>query len=317
MYPVSSFPLASTSAIPAGENRQSDSNQLVKNIITVANSPTSFDKEKTRKFFSEKLSEWPSFLKRSKKNIISLPSAVEIDQFAKLKKNISATDAVYLYDIPGKGEIIVKKFGNDEVIDSEERLYQEINAAQEVFVSELAKILDINVPNRWLISEPGKGDTSVASSFIDSTPLKTSTVHHKNEIIVDGKSFEELYSASKLPAFHYLINHPDITSDDGVYKNIIVRGDGELFSIDHADTFMSGKSTPSFTPEQLRAFLPDRKKYNLLKSIDLKKSILTSFNPVLKKYGEYADIHQFINIKDLEFRRDQIIHQYKLAFGKK
>lgn len=130
-------------------------------------------------------------------------------------------------------------------------MFQEVNATLEVFISEFAKILSVNVSHSWLIPEQGKGNTSVASFFIKSDYSINNSMHRGNEVLKNNLSFDYSYKSSKLPIFHYLINHPDITSNPGWYNNIIIREDNEFFSIDHADSLGKGRDTPSFTREQL------------------------------------------------------------------
>ncbi|GLY61973.1 hypothetical protein Pcaca05_28300 [Pectobacterium carotovorum subsp. carotovorum] len=228
-----------------------------------------------------------------------------------MKKDISSTTAVFLYHIPKKGDVVVKKFGDDEIIYPEDRLYQEISAAQEVFASELAKVLKVNVPHSWLIAEPENGNTSVASLFIKQKDNKKGElIYLSNKKLEKKTSFKQIYDETKLPIFHYLINHPDIVSDHGTYNNIIVKKNGELYSIDHEGTLGRGRKTPTFTHKQLNAFFPNEKSFEKFKKIDLNKSIHESFDYIFEKYNESIEKTGILNIHDLEFRKNHIIEQY-------
>lgn len=316
MEPVSSSSSTPVTSLPPTESRAGSGGKLTKNITRVGNTSVSLDSGKITNTLSGKLSNLVNSLIPHKNTIISLPAAVPLEESAILKKNISSTDAVFLYHIPGKGDVVVKRFGDDEIIDPEDRLFQEVNSALEVFVSKFAKILNVNAPHSWLISEPGKGNTSVASFFIKSESSINNSKHRGNEVLKNKVLFDSSYKSSKLPIFHYLINHPDITSSPGWYNNVIVREDNELISIDHADSLGKGRDTPSFTREQLHRFLPDRETYKKLKNFDLRKSMHKTFDHIFKKYGKSIDTVEFLSIEDFEFRKRHIIKQYDVHFIK-
>ncbi|MBN3265491.1 hypothetical protein [Pectobacterium brasiliense] len=290
------------------------------NINKVENSPPEIIKEskdinneKSPSSFLTKLNFFKSPTVHNK-TIISLSHAIPLPENAVMKKNISSTTAVFLYHIPKKGDVVVKKFGDDEIIYPEDRLYQEISAAQEVFASELAKVLKVNVPHSWLIAEPENGNTSVASSFIKQKDNKKGKLIKliclSNKKSEKKTSFKQIYGETKLPIFHYLINHPDIISDHGAYNNIIVKGNGELYSIDHEGTLGRGRKTPTFTHKQLNTFFPNEKSFEKFKKIDLNKSIHESFDYIFEKYNESIEETGILNIQDLEFRKNHIIEQY-------
>lgn len=316
MDPVSSSSSTPITRLLPLEKKAGCSGKFTKNIIHVGNTAVSLDSRKITNPFSGKLSSWFTSLIRHKNTTISLPAAVPLEKYAILKKDISSTDAVFLYHIPGKGDVVVKKFGDDEIIYSEDRLFQEVNSALEVFISKFAKMLNVNAPHCWSISEPEKGNTSVASFFIKSRSSKNNAKHRGNEVLENNLSFEFSYNSSKLPLFHYLINHPDITSTPGWYNNVIVGEDNKLFSIDHADSLGKGRDTPSFTREQLHVFLPDRKAYKTLQNVDLRRSMHKTFDHIFKKYGKSIDTNTVLNIEDFEFRKRHIIEQYDIHFIK-
>lgn len=128
-------------------------------------------------------------------------------------------------------------------------------------------------------------------------------LHHHVDVIKNNILFKEAYDNSQLPIFHYLINHPNTQINQTTFANMIVRDDGEIFSIDHEGCLKKGLRTPNFSTEQTNPFFPDTDSDLLFKQLNLTDEVNSIFNPIAKRYDK--------TLNDFEFRKNHILRQYE------
>lgn len=226
-------------------------------------------------------------------------------------KDMSSTNSTLLYYAPNRGGFVVKDFGDDTVIEQADRMYQEIDATMEVFIAQLGKKLQVNVPKSWILPNAKVKNTTVVSEYIKHAATQYPDLRHGYEALKNNHSFIKTYHDSKLPVFHYLINHPHVQINPTTYANILIRNDCELYSIDHEGCLKQGRQTPKFTAEQINQFFPDQSSYEKFKKMSLTDEVNSAFGAVVKGYDKKVSDIDDLNIADFEFRKNHLIQQYE------
>ena len=295
---------------------------LCSHINSIENTPTSLIKKEpfyTNGLHAEFgiLTGSPYMEAKPQTMLISVPFEITEDLTcyglvsANYVKDMSSTNSTLLYSTSTKGQLVVKDFAADAVIHEADRMYQQIDATMEVYIAALGKRLNVNVPKSWMLTNASVKNTTVISEYIENNATDHTNIIYGFSELPNHHSFIKNYRDSKLPIFHYLINHPHAKINSTTYANIIVRDDCELFSIDHEGCLKNGRRTPHFTYEQINQFFPDPAHYERFKQMNLTGEVNGVFGAVTKEYNKKVSDIAEINIADFEFRKQHLISQYE------
>jgi len=301
------------------ENSHSKYNRFYAGINRIENTPVFLNTQvpfqsDMRTLSSRILSNIASVPAKQEVMLIPIPFKIteDLECYAPVRadyfQDMSSKNSTLLYSILNKGYLVVKDFGKSLITGKEDRVVnKQIDATMEVFISKLGKKLQVNVPKSWILPNTDIKNTTVISEYIEHRP--TNYPHHYRgfDALQNNHCFINTYRDSKLPVFHYLINHPHVQIDSTTYANILVSIDCELFSIDHEGCLNNGRRRPSFNAEQINNFFPDRESYEKFKNMNLTDEVNSAFGSILKEHNKKVSDIRELNTVDLEFRKNHLI----------